>query len=110
MVLYTSFLFCRFDERISSFAERKFQRDGIEVLTGHRVMGVSDRMINMTRKSTGEDTSIPHGMVVWSTGVGTRPVVKDFMEQIGQVFYILASSCFSSSRVFCIWHQLEGLC
>ncbi|KAK6120601.1 hypothetical protein DH2020_045652 [Rehmannia glutinosa] len=73
-----------FDERISSFAEQKFQRDGIEVLTGHRVMSVSDRMINMRTKSTGEDISIPHGMVVWSTGVGTRPVVKDFMEQIGQ--------------------------
>ncbi|KAI3465695.1 hypothetical protein Pfo_022358 [Paulownia fortunei] len=73
-----------FDERISSFAEQKFQRDGIEVLTGHRVMSVSERMINMKAKSTGEDISIPHGMVVWSTGVGTRPVVKDFMEQIGQ--------------------------
>ncbi|KAL3848903.1 hypothetical protein ACJIZ3_010785 [Penstemon smallii] len=73
-----------FDERISSFAEQKFQRDGIEVLTGHRVMSVSQRMINMKTKSKGEDVSIPHGMVVWSTGVGTRPVVKDFMEQIGQ--------------------------
>lgn len=51
-------------------------------------MSVSDRMINMRTKSTGEDISIPHGMVVWSTGVGTRPVVKDFMEHIGQVFFI----------------------
>ncbi|KAK4438632.1 External alternative NAD(P)H-ubiquinone oxidoreductase B1, mitochondrial [Sesamum alatum] len=73
-----------FDERISTFAEQKFQRDGIEVLTGHRVLSVSDRMINMKTKSTGQNISIPHGMVVWSTGVGTRPVVKDFMEQIGQ--------------------------
>ncbi|GFQ01073.1 external alternative NAD(P)H-ubiquinone oxidoreductase b1 mitochondrial [Phtheirospermum japonicum] len=73
-----------FDERISSFAEQKFQRDGIEVLTGHRVMSVTDRMINMRMKCTGDDISIPHGMVVWSTGVSTRPVVKDFMEQIGQ--------------------------
>ncbi|KAK6141122.1 hypothetical protein DH2020_025129 [Rehmannia glutinosa] len=54
------------------------------IQSGHRVMSVSDRMINMRTKSTGEDISIPHGMVVWSTGVGTRPVVKDFMEQIGQ--------------------------
>lgn len=73
-----------FDERISSFAEMKFQRDGIEVLTGHRVLSVSERIINMKKTSTGEDCSVPHGMVVWSTGVGTRPVVKDFMEQIGQ--------------------------
>ncbi|KAI8007915.1 hypothetical protein LOK49_LG07G02308 [Camellia lanceoleosa] len=73
-----------FDERISSFAERKFKRDGIEVLTGSRVESVSDNFLTMKMKSTGEVFSIPHGMVVWSTGVGARPVVKDFMEQIGQ--------------------------
>lgn len=75
----------RYDERISSFAEQKFQRDGIEVLTGHRVLSVSDTMIEVKAKSTGQNVSLPHGMVVWSTGVGTRPIVKDFMEQIGQV-------------------------
>ncbi|XP_071907051.1 external alternative NAD(P)H-ubiquinone oxidoreductase B1, mitochondrial isoform X2 [Coffea arabica] len=73
-----------FDERISTFAEQKFSRDGIEVLTGRRVVSVSDRIVNMKMKSNGEDISMPHGMVVWSTGVGSRPVVKDFMEQIGQ--------------------------
>lgn len=39
----------------------------------------------MKVKATGEASSINHGMVVWSTGVGTRPVVMDFMEKIGQV-------------------------
>ncbi|XVF44453.1 hypothetical protein PTKIN_Ptkin02bG0122000 [Pterospermum kingtungense] len=73
-----------FDERISSFAEQKFSRDGIEVQTGCRVTGVSDKEITMKRKSKGEICSIPHGLVVWSTGVETRPVVKDFMGQIGQ--------------------------
>lgn len=73
-----------FDERISMFAEQKFGRDGIEVLTGRRVVSLTDRTINMKMKSTEEDVSMPHGMVVWSTGVGSRPVVKDFMEQIGQ--------------------------
>ncbi|KAL5793880.1 hypothetical protein ACOSP7_002474 [Xanthoceras sorbifolium] len=73
-----------FDERISSFAENKFQRDGIEVLTGRRVVSVSDKEIAMKIKSTGESCSLPHGIVLWSTGVGTRPVIRDFMEQIGQ--------------------------
>ncbi|EPS68710.1 hypothetical protein M569_06057, partial [Genlisea aurea] len=73
-----------FDERISSFAENKFQRDGIRVLTGNRVLSVTDRIINVNTKSTGENASIPHGMVVWSTGIGTRPFVKDFMQQIDQ--------------------------
>lgn len=78
-------LLCRFDERISTFAETKFQRDGIEVLTGCRVVNVSDKEITMKIKSTGEVCSVPHGLVLWSTGLGTRPVIKDFMEQIGQV-------------------------
>nr|GMD36857.1 external alternative NAD(P)H-ubiquinone oxidoreductase B1, mitochondrial [Ipomoea batatas] len=38
----------------------------------------------MKVKATAENVKVPHGMVVWSTGVGTRPVVTDFMEQIGQ--------------------------
>ncbi|XP_057954347.1 external alternative NAD(P)H-ubiquinone oxidoreductase B1, mitochondrial-like isoform X1 [Malania oleifera] len=73
-----------FDDRISSFAEQKFQRDGIEVLTGCRVVSVSDKAITMKVKSKGEVSLVPYGMVVWSTGVSTRPVLKDFMEQIGQ--------------------------
>lgn len=39
----------------------------------------------MKAKAQGEISSIPYGMVVWSTGIGTRPVIMDFMEQIGQV-------------------------
>ncbi|KAF8409358.1 hypothetical protein HHK36_005433 [Tetracentron sinense] len=74
----------KFDERISSYAEQKFQRDGIEVQTGCRVVSVSDKVVTMKEKSKGEISSIPYGMIVWSTGVGTRPVISDFMKQIGQ--------------------------
>lgn len=83
--LFKYFSYCRFDERISNFAETKFQRDGIDVQTGCRVVSVSDKEIKVKVKSKGEVCFVPHGMVVWSTGVGTRPVVRDFMEQVGQV-------------------------
>ncbi|XP_022634327.1 external alternative NAD(P)H-ubiquinone oxidoreductase B1, mitochondrial isoform X2 [Vigna radiata var. radiata] len=73
-----------FDERISSFAEQKFTRDGIEVQTGCRVIGVDDKVITMKEKSTGEVCSVPHGLVVWSTGISTLPVIRDFMKEIGQ--------------------------
>ncbi|CAI9275523.1 unnamed protein product [Lactuca saligna] len=73
-----------YDSRISSFAETKFARDGIDVNTGCRVISVTDKEVNMEVKATREKVSIPHGMVLWSTGVATRPVVKDFMDQIGQ--------------------------
>ncbi|KAL4201915.1 hypothetical protein AMTRI_Chr02g218300 [Amborella trichopoda] len=73
-----------FDSRISSFAEQKFQRDGVEVKTGYRVVNVSDKYITMKSKANQETSSLPYGMIVWSTGIGTRPVVMDFMKQIGQ--------------------------
>ncbi|OAY64713.1 External alternative NAD(P)H-ubiquinone oxidoreductase B1, mitochondrial [Ananas comosus] len=72
-----------FDQRIAEFAEAKFQRDGIDVRTGYRVVKISDNSITMKCKSTGE-TSEPYGMAVWSAGVGTRPVIVDVMKQIGQ--------------------------
>ncbi|KAJ8748325.1 hypothetical protein K2173_001744 [Erythroxylum novogranatense] len=60
-----------FDERISAFAEQKFGRDGIEVQTD-------------ASGYQGEVISIPHGLVLWSHGINTRQVVRDFMQQIGQ--------------------------
>ncbi|XP_072988113.1 external alternative NAD(P)H-ubiquinone oxidoreductase B3, mitochondrial-like [Typha latifolia] len=72
-----------FDKRITKFAEDKFQRDGIQVKTNFRVMQVSDNAITMTNSTTGE-VSVPYGMVVWSTGIGTRPIILDFMKQVGQ--------------------------
>ncbi|KAF6174906.1 hypothetical protein GIB67_026394 [Kingdonia uniflora] len=73
-----------FDERVSSFAEQKFQRDGIEEKIGCRVIGVSEKEIVVKVKSEGIVTSIPYGMVVWSAGTGIRPILRYFMEQIVQ--------------------------
>ncbi|KAI4302921.1 hypothetical protein MLD38_038612 [Melastoma candidum] len=73
-----------FDERISTFAKLKFIRDGIDVQTGCRVLGISDKEITMKTKSKGEVRQVPYGLVVLSTGVGPRPIVQGFMEQIDQ--------------------------
>lgn len=76
----------RFDKRITAFAEDKFRRDGIDVKTGSMVVKVSEKEISTKElKSGGEIKTIPYGMAVWSTGIGTRPFIKDFMSQIGQV-------------------------
>lgn len=47
-------------------------------------MKVTDKAITMTNKASGE-INVPYGMVVWSTGIGTRPIILDFMKQVGQV-------------------------
>ena len=75
----------RFDKRITNFAEDKFGRDGIDVKTGYKVVKVSKDAITMQNPATG-DIAVPYGMAVWSTGIGTRPFVVDFMKQIGQVY------------------------
>lgn len=72
-----------FDKRITEFAETKFRREGINLKTGSMVVKVTDKEIS-TKEKTGEASSIPYGMAVWSTGIGQRPVVRDFMKQVGQ--------------------------
>ncbi|KAJ7948250.1 External alternative NAD(P)H-ubiquinone oxidoreductase [Quillaja saponaria] len=73
-----------FDKRITDFAESKFQRDGIDVKTGSMVVKVSEKEISTKERGTGKVVSIPYGMVLWSTGIGPRPEIVDFMKQIGQ--------------------------
>ncbi|EEF37704.1 external alternative NAD(P)H-ubiquinone oxidoreductase B2, mitochondrial [Ricinus communis] len=73
-----------FDKRITEFAEEKFRRDGIDVKLGSMVVKVSDKEISTKVRGNGETSSIPYGMVVWSTGIGTHPVIRDFMGQVGQ--------------------------
>ncbi|PQQ07243.1 external alternative NAD(P)H-ubiquinone oxidoreductase B3 mitochondrial [Prunus yedoensis var. nudiflora] len=74
-----------FDKRITAFAEEKFQRDGINVKTGSMVVKVTEKEIfTKELKNGGEVSTIPYGMALWSTGVGTRPFIRDFMSQVGQ--------------------------
>lgn len=83
-VYNNSHVSCRFDKRITQFAEGKFKRDGIDLKTNFKVVKVSDKAITMANPATGE-IAVPYGMAVWSTGIGTRPIIMDFMKQVGQV-------------------------
>ncbi|CAL5211845.1 unnamed protein product [Lathyrus oleraceus] len=74
-----------FDKRITEFAEEKFKRDGIDVKLGSMVVKVGEKEISSKERGSGEVATLPHGMVVWSTGIGARPEVVDFMKQLGQI-------------------------
>ncbi|KAL0874271.1 hypothetical protein Bca101_023976 [Brassica carinata] len=66
-------------------AQAFFQkRDGIDLKTKSMVVGVTADEISTKERRSGKVVSEPYGMVVWSTGIGSRPVIKDFMHQIGQ--------------------------
>lgn len=50
------------------------------------VVKVTDKEIaTKDIKNGGGISTMPYGMVVWSTGIGTRPVIMNFMKEIGQV-------------------------
>ncbi|KAJ0946654.1 putative NADH:ubiquinone reductase (non-electrogenic) [Helianthus annuus] len=80
----TNHILNMFDKRITAFAEEKFHRDGIDLKTGSMVVNVSDKEISTKEIKTGKISTIPYGMAIWSTGIATRPVVLDFMKEIGQ--------------------------
>eukprot|EP00897_Mesotaenium_endlicherianum_P008038 jgi/Mesen1/7262/ME000373S06336 len=63
-----------FDKRISDFARSKFSRDGVDIQTNARVVAVNDNDIVIQDKKTRQRQSIDYGLVVWSTGIGTRPL------------------------------------
>ncbi|KAL4290742.1 hypothetical protein GQ457_14G010290 [Hibiscus cannabinus] len=73
-----------FDKRITKFAEGKFLRDDIDVKLGSMVTKITENEISTKAKGSDKTTSTPYGMVLWSTGIGQRPLIKDFMKQIGQ--------------------------
>ncbi|KAE8732487.1 External alternative NAD(P)H-ubiquinone oxidoreductase B1 [Hibiscus syriacus] len=73
-----------FDKRITKFAESKFLRDDIDVKLGSMVTKISENEISTRAKGSDKTTSMPYGMVLWSTGIGQRPLIREFMKQIGQ--------------------------
>ncbi|KAK9089483.1 hypothetical protein Scep_028565 [Stephania cephalantha] len=87
---------CRFDKRITSFAEEKFQRDGINVKLGSMVVKVTDKDISTKERSNGQISSVPYGMVVWSTGIGTRRLSRNLCSKL--VRYPTSGTLFEEQR------------
>eukprot|EP00898_Chlorokybus_atmophyticus_P001712 jgi/Chlat1/2541/Chrsp175S02394 len=74
-----------FDASISTYAEKKFARDAIDVRTNQRVTAVYPNHIVVAPKANPAQTvELPFGLCVWSTGIGTIPLVAKFMEKIDQ--------------------------
>jgi NADH:ubiquinone reductase (non-electrogenic) len=72
-----------FDKEIAKYTQEKFKRNGVEVITKTFVTGVGGETIDFMDARTKERTTHPHGLVVWATGITTKPVVKGFMSKLG---------------------------
>ncbi|KIK08159.1 hypothetical protein K443DRAFT_663480 [Laccaria amethystina LaAM-08-1] len=68
-----------YSEAISKFAEEKFSRDKVDLVTSARVAAVTpDHVIYTTHSADGkiEQHSIPTNFVLWSTGIAMNPFTK----------------------------------
>lgn len=76
-----------YDEAVSKYAEERFKRDGINVLTNSRVSEVKKDTIVFTQK--GEDgktvtKELPMGFCLWSTGVSQTDFSQTLAKKLGE--------------------------
>ncbi|KAJ4323082.1 hypothetical protein N0V84_004482 [Fusarium piperis] len=77
-----------YDETVSKYAEERFARDQVEVLTNSRVKEVQPDKIIFTQKQ--EDGSVitkelPIGFCLWSTGVSQTQFCQKLAKKLGNV-------------------------
>ncbi|CAG8569872.1 10933_t:CDS:2, partial [Ambispora leptoticha] len=71
-----------YDAKISVFAEKKFRRDNINVITNARVSKVNQDSIVYKDKLTGQEKEQPYGLVLWSTGIAMNPLTRTISERL----------------------------
>jgi NADH dehydrogenase FAD-containing subunit len=64
-----------FDESLSKYATEKYNREGIDIKTEHHVTAVHEGHIDIK-----EEGKVPHGMVVWSTGLAPNSFVESITD------------------------------
>ncbi|KAF4615380.1 hypothetical protein D9613_002733 [Agrocybe pediades] len=68
-----------YSEAISKYAEDKFKRDNVNLITSARVAGITPEcVLYTTRNADGktEQHSIPTNFVLWSTGIAMNPFTQ----------------------------------
>ncbi|PWN48839.1 putative NADH dehydrogenase, 64 kd subunit, mitochondrial [Violaceomyces palustris] len=92
-----------YSEKISEYAEAKFARDEVDVITNARVKRVEpDKVVYTVRdKSTGEtkEFEIPSGFTLWSTGIAMSPFTKRLTQLLPNQSHLKALQIDSHLRV-----------
>lgn len=76
-----------YDEAVSRYAEERFGRDGINVLTNSRVSEVKKDTIVFTQKGKNGETitkELPMGFCLWSTGVSQTDFSQTLAKKLGE--------------------------
>lgn len=75
-----------YDEALSKFAEKRFDRDQVDVLVNSRVKEVHSDKILFTQKGEKGETitkELPMGFCLWSTGVSQTDFSQKIAERLG---------------------------
>lgn len=89
-------------EKISQYAEQKFARDGVHLITNARVKEISeDKVVYTVRKNdnTLEEFEIPSGFTLWSTGIAMNPFTRRLTQVLPNQFHLKALMVDSYLRV-----------
>ena len=76
-----------YDEAVSKYAEERFARDQVEILTNSRVKEVLPDKIIFTQKGENGETvtkELPHGFCLWSTGVSQTDLTRAISAKLGE--------------------------
>ncbi|PYH44887.1 putative NADH-ubiquinone oxidoreductase 64 kDa subunit [Aspergillus saccharolyticus JOP 1030-1] len=73
-----------YDEALSRFAEARFARDSVDILTNARVKEVRGDKVLFTQTEDGKIVTkeIPMGFCLWSTGVSRAPLCERLSERL----------------------------
>lgn len=73
-----------YDEALSQYAEARFTRDSVEVLTNSRVREVQRKKILFTQMENGKPVTkeIPMGFCLWSTGVSQTEFAQKISKKL----------------------------
>lgn len=77
-----------YDERLSKYAEDRFARDQVDILTNSRVKEVLPDKIMFTQKNENGETvtkELPMGFCLWSTGVAQTDFCQRVSKALGNV-------------------------
>ncbi|OLL24347.1 External alternative NAD(P)H-ubiquinone oxidoreductase B1, mitochondrial [Neolecta irregularis DAH-3] len=74
-----------YDEKISKYAESKFVKEGIDLITNARVKEVQDdRVIYTQKQQNGQiiEKEVEAGAILWSTGLALTPLTHSIVSSI----------------------------
>eukprot|EP01080_Neovahlkampfia_damariscottae_P005696 gene5696-9516_t len=82
LVQSASHILNSYSESISEYAEDKFKRDSMNVITNTRVTAVNRDTIELFDKKSKEKIILPYGMCVWSTGNKMLEMTHSFAKKL----------------------------